>query len=39
MDFRNFFNRPVTFIAPDHRIYFVSPVGGHTADNGGGGNP
>jgi len=25
---------PVTFIAPDHRIFFVSPV---TADNGGGG--
>ena len=27
-DFREFTLRPVTFIAPDQRIYFVSPVGG-----------
>jgi len=27
-DFREFAMRPVTFIAPDQRIYFVSPVGG-----------
>jgi hypothetical protein len=29
-DFTVFANRPVTFIAPDQRVYFVSPVGGST---------
>ena len=41
-DFHNVYTRPVTYIAPDHRVYFVSPVeGGNTADfpppQGGGG--
>ena len=39
-DFREFGFRPVTFIAPDQRIYFVSPVGGTAgggAVGGGGG--
>lgn len=31
LDFRIIFNRPITFITPDHRVYFVSPVSGHTA--------
>jgi len=35
MDFRIIFNLPVTFIAPDHRIYFVSPTGGSSANVGG----
>jgi FecR protein len=39
MDFRPNLTVPVTFIAPDHRIYFVSPVGGSSAGNGGGGTP
>jgi hypothetical protein len=31
---------PITYIAPDHRVYFVSPTGGHTASSGdGGGTP
>ena len=34
LDFR-IFTRPITFVAPDHRIYFVSPVS--TAQTGGGG--
>jgi FecR-like protein len=37
MDFRLFGAVPVTFVAPDHRIYFVSPVGGSSANSGGGG--
>lgn len=36
-DFRLFINRPVTFIAPDHRIYFVSPTAGPGNSGGGGG--
>ena len=28
--FHVFVNRPITFIAPDQRVYFVSPVHGHT---------
>jgi hypothetical protein len=36
-DFIVFANRPVTFIAPDQRVYFVSPVGGKVAGGGGGG--
>jgi hypothetical protein len=32
LEFRIFI-RPITFIAPDHRVYFVSPVNGHTANN------
>jgi len=30
--FRIFINRPITFIAPDHRIFFVSPVHGLHGD-------
>ena len=28
---------PINFIAPDERVYFVSPVGGNTSGGGGGG--
>jgi hypothetical protein len=30
MDFRTVLGLPVTFVAPDQRVYFVSPVGGST---------
>jgi hypothetical protein len=35
--FRVFANRPVTFIAPDLRVYFVSPVNGRATAGGGDG--
>jgi hypothetical protein len=36
--FRNALFQPMTFISTDHRVYFVSPVGGGAvANNGGGG--
>jgi hypothetical protein len=44
-DFRLFHNSPTTFIAPDHRIYYVSPVQGgngqgqNQGGNGGGNGP
>ena len=28
MDFRKFVNQPTTFVTPDHRIFYVSPVHG-----------
>jgi hypothetical protein len=34
--FRPLFFTPVTFMAPDERVYFVSPVSGTTAGGGGG---
>jgi hypothetical protein len=32
--FKILINRPITFIAPDHRIYFVSPVQSHRGNHG-----
>jgi hypothetical protein len=32
-----FINTPTTFISPDRRIYFVSPVSGAPGNSGGGG--
>ncbi|HXT13908.1 MAG TPA: hypothetical protein VN873_20325 [Candidatus Angelobacter sp.] len=37
MDFRIVFAQPVTFIAPDQRVYFVSPVSGAASVGFGGG--
>jgi hypothetical protein len=36
-DFHIFINEPTTFIAPDHRIYYVSPGKGHGHGHGQGG--
>lgn len=38
LPFRFFNNRPITFIAPDHRIYFVSPTAGNGQGQNQGGN-
>jgi hypothetical protein len=35
LDFR-IFTKPITFVAPDHRIYFVSPVTAGGGNQGGG---